>query len=129
MGGYRKSLANAMPDKEQFQLGDTRSLDEVIRETCQMGSIPSLCTACYRSGRTGENFMGLAKSSFVHNYCIPKALCTFKEYLLDYASQETRNIGEQVIHEYLTQLPENKSKEFVEQALVKLERGERDLYI
>ena len=129
VGGYRKSLANAMPDKEQFQLGDTRSLDEVIRETCQMGSIPSLCTACYRSGRTGEIFMGLAKSSFVHNYCIPNALCTFKEYLLDYASQETRNIGEQVIHEYLTQLPENKSKEFVEQALVKLERGERDLYI
>ena len=65
-----------MPDKEQFQLGDLRSLDDVVRETCEMGNIPSLCTACYRKGRTGEHFMGLAKTSFVHNYCMPNALST-----------------------------------------------------
>lgn len=129
VGGYQESMANAMPDKEQFQLGDTRSLDEVIRETCLMESIPSLCTACYRSGRTGETFMGLAKSSFVHNYCIPNAICTFKEYLLDYAGPETRSAGEPVIREYVTRLPEGKTKEFVKQALKRLEHGERDLYI
>lgn len=129
VGGYQEAAANMMPDKEQFQLGDNRSLAEVVRETCRMGCIPSFCTACYRSGRTGEHFMGLAKSSFVHNFCIPNAICTFKEYLLDYADPETQRIGESVIQQRVAGLAEGKTKQFVLAALEKLDRGERDIYI
>ncbi len=128
VGGYQESLANQLPDKEQFQLGDTRSLDEVIRETC-VKSIPSLCTACYRKGRTGEHFMGVAKSSFVHNFCIPNAILTFKEYLLDYASPATRAAGEPVIQKYVAQLEDEATKEFVADALLRYEAGERDIYL
>jgi 2-iminoacetate synthase len=129
VGGYQQSEANAMPDKEQFQLGDTRPLDLVIRETCQMGDIPSFCTGCYRKGRTGEHFMGIAKSSFVHNFCMPNAICTLKEYLLDYASPETREAGEAAIQKYLSQIHDQKTKEFVTQALKNIEAGKGDQYI
>jgi 2-iminoacetate synthase len=129
VGGYQESAANLMPDKEQFQLGDTRPLSAVVLETCRAGCIPSFCTACYRSGRTGEHFMELAKTGFVHNFCIPNALCTLKEYLLDYADPETRLEGERVIREQLAKLPAGKGKTFVLEALERLERGERDLYI
>jgi 2-iminoacetate synthase len=129
VGGYQESQGNAMPDKEQFQLGDIRSLDNVIRETCETGNIPSLCTACYRKGRTGEHFMGIAKSSFVHNFCMPNAICTLKEYILDYASPETRAAGEAVIQKHLPQINDLKTKEFVLQALQNLEAGQRDQYI
>ncbi len=129
VGGYRKSMGNQFPDREQFQLGDTRSLDDVIRETCQMGDIPSLCTACYRAGRTGEHFMGLAKSSFVRNFCIPNAICSLKEYLLDYASEETRQVGERMIQKYIPEIKDPKTREYVISALAKLENGERDQFI
>lgn len=128
VGGYEEAT-NAMPDKEQFQLGDTRSLDDVIRETCLTGNIPSLCTACYRKGRTGEHFMGLAKSSFVRNFCMPNAICTLKEYLLDYASPETRQAGEAVIAKCLPEIGDVKTREFLKQAFEKLENGERDQYV
>ena len=128
VGGYQETT-NAMPDKEQFQLGDTRSLDDVVRETCQMGDIPSFCTACYRKGRTGEHFMGLAKSSFVRNFCMPNAICTLKEYLLDYAGPETREAGEAVIAKVLAEIGDTKTREFLNQALRKLESGKRDQYI
>ncbi len=129
VGGYQQSQANAMPDKEQFQLGDIRPLDEVIRETCQMGDIPSLCTACYRKGRTGEHFMGIAKSSFVHNFCMPNAICTLKEYMLDYASPATRQAGEEAIQKYLSQIKDPQTRKFVTQALRNMENGQRDQYI
>ncbi|MGE5605430.1 MAG: [FeFe] hydrogenase H-cluster radical SAM maturase HydG [Bacteroidota bacterium] len=128
VGGYQEAT-NAMPDKEQFQLGDTRSLDDVIRETCLAGNIPSLCTACYRKGRTGEHFMGLAKSSFVRNFCMPNAICTLKEYLLDYAGPETRQAGEAVIAKALAEIGDPKTREFLNQALQKLENGERDQFV
>jgi 2-iminoacetate synthase len=127
IGGYKQSVGNALPDKEQFQLGDTRSLDDVIRETCEMGSIPSFCTACYRAGRTGENFMDVAKSSFVHNFCMPNAIITFKEYLIDYASEETRKAGEAAIARYMGKLEDGKTKDFVGEALHRLEKCERDI--
>lgn len=127
VGGYKKSQANLMPDKEQFQLGDTRSLDDVIRETCEMGSIPSFCTACYRAGRTGEEFMDVAKSSFVHNFCMPNAILTLKEYLLDYASEHTQEIGEVTVKKYCDKLKDEKTKNFVIQALKRMEEGERDI--
>lgn len=128
VGGYQQAT-NAMPDKEQFQLGDSRSLDDVIREICLTGNVPSFCTACYRKGRTGEQFMGLAKSSFVHNFCMPNAICTLKEYLLDYASPETREAGEAVIAKVLAEIGDPKTREFLNQALQRLENGERDQYV
>ncbi|ATW28739.1 [FeFe] hydrogenase H-cluster radical SAM maturase HydG [Candidatus Formimonas warabiya] len=129
VGGYKTSQANELPDKEQFQLGDSRSLDDIVCETCTMDSLPSFCTACYRAGRTGESFMGFAKSSFVHNFCMPNAIFTFKEYLLDYASPGTRVVGERVIEEYLSKFAGEKVYGVIKENLEKLEQGERDLYI
>lgn len=128
VGAYSKSKeANELPDKEQFSICDPRSLDDVVKEICDMGNIPSFCTACYRAGRTGEEFMKVAKSRFVHNFCIPNAIFTFKEYLLDYASEETKAKGEVVIHNHLELL---KSQPVYDKALLilqRLENGERDL--
>jgi 2-iminoacetate synthase len=129
VGGYRKSVANQFPEKEQFSLGDTRCLDDVIRETCSMESIPSFCTACYRAGRVGEEFMKVAKSSFVHNYCVPNAIFTFKEYLLDYASEETRKIGDKVITDYIGRFKDDKIYDTITDYIKRLENGERDLRI
>ncbi len=129
VGGYKKSMGNMMPDKEQFQLGDVRSLDDVIRETCSMESLPSFCTACYRAGRTGEHFMEVAKSSFVHNFCMPNAILTLKEYLLDYACDETKKAGEKAINKYISALEDAKTKQFVVDALERMEKGERDIRV
>jgi len=129
VGGYSKSMGNQLPDKEQFTLGDTRVLDEVVRETCSMDSIPSFCTACYREGRTGETFMGYAKSKFVHNFCIPNAIFTFKEYLLDFATEETREVGAKVIEEYVSRFRNEKVYDLIVDNLKRIEKGERDLHI
>lgn len=129
VGGYQQSAGNEMPDHEQFQLGDIRSLDDVVRETCQMGDIPSFCTACYRKGRTGEHFMGLAKTSFVWHFCMPNALCTLKEYLLDYASPETRRAGEAVIQAQLERIEDAETKAYLIQAFKNLEAGQPDQYL
>ena len=129
VGGYKKSKGNMLPDKEQFQLGDIRSLDDVIRETCEMDSLPSFCTACYRAGRTGECFMKVAKSSFVHNYCMPNAILTLKEYLLDYAAAETKETGEREISKYINKLKDEKIRKFVLQSIRKMEKGERDIKV
>lgn len=93
-----------LPEKEQFQLGDTRSLDEVIGELAEQGYVPSFCTAGYRCGRTGEYFMKLANTGLVQNYCLPNALLTFKEYLLDFASEKTRKAGERLIKANLEEM-------------------------
>lgn len=87
-----------------------RSLDETIREVYSLGCIPSFCTAGYRSGRTGEHFMSIAKPGFVHNYCMPNAVLTFKEYLLDYASYETKVIGEKAIKKQLDKFEKESPK-------------------
>lgn len=129
VGGYQKSAGNALPDKEQFSLGDTRSLDDVVREVCDLSYIPSFCTACYRAGRTGENFMGYAKSKFVHNFCIPNAIFTFKEYLLDYAPEETRKQGEEILRRHIAKFEGEPIYETIQQNLKRLEAGERDLRV
>lgn len=129
VGGYKESQANMLPDKEQFQIGDSRSLDDVVRETCEMGNIPSFCTACYRAGRTGEEFMGVAKSSFVHNFCMTNAILTLKEYLLDYASEETRKVGKNTIEQYIEKMTDEKKKNFIIESLNKMEKGERDIRV
>ncbi len=128
VGAYAKAKkANTMKDSEQFTIGDERSLDFVVQEICKMGAIPSFCTACYRAGRTGEAFMKVAKSKFVHNFCIPNAIFTFKEYLLDYASPETKILGEKVIQEHLKQFEGEKIMDKINELLNRLENGERDL--
>jgi len=128
VGGYAKSkTANQLPDKEQFSIGDSRSLDQVVKEICDMNSIPSFCTACYRAGRTGEHFMKVAKSKFVHNYCIPNAIFTLKEYLLDYASDETRQKGEDILKRHVEKFRGEPVYNTILENLSRIEKGERDL--
>ncbi|MDR1959348.1 MAG: [FeFe] hydrogenase H-cluster radical SAM maturase HydG [Planctomycetaceae bacterium] len=98
-------------EKEQFQLGDIRPLDEVIRQLLRDDYIPSFCTACYRLGRTGEVFMEYAIPGFIQNMCTPNGLTTLEEYLVDYASPETRELGERLIERELARFPEGKIKE------------------
>jgi len=114
---------------EQFSLGDHRPLDEVIRDIASHGYIPSFCTGCYRLGRTGEDFMDLAKPGLIHLYCLPNALTTFKEYLVDYASPETRAIGDDLIQDQLAAIPSDEVRRQTEANLIAIEQGERDLYL
>ncbi|BCS88152.1 [FeFe] hydrogenase H-cluster radical SAM maturase HydG [Pseudodesulfovibrio sediminis] len=115
------------PDVQQFCVGDNRSLDEVIREIVQHGYIPSWCTACYRLGRTGEEFMKLAKNGFIQEFCRPNALLTFNEYLQDYASHATRELAEPFVRAEVANGPE-KGRQVLMERLSRIEQGERDLY-
>ena len=116
-------------EREQFQLGDIRSLDAIMRELMVDGYIPSFCTSCYRLGRTGEQFMEFAIPGFIQNLCTPNALTTLMEYLLDYASPETREAGELAIAIELGKLPEGERKKQLLDRLDRIRRGERDLYV
>ena len=93
LGGYTEVGDAQVMEREQFQLGDIRSLDEVMKELMVDGYVPSFCTACYRLGRTGEHFMEFAIPGFIQNLCTPNALTTLTEYLVDYAGEETRAAG------------------------------------
>jgi 2-iminoacetate synthase len=118
------------PDVQQFCIGDSRSLDEVIRSIAgEHGYVPSWCTACYRLGRTGEHFMSLAKTGFIQKFCLPNGLLTFKEYLLDYASEETRKIGEELLRREVAHYPDADRKSLLTDRLARMEAGERDLYL
>lgn len=129
VGGYHKDIEKKQDDTNgQFRVEDQRSTDEVLRSVCASGYIPSFCTACYRKGRTGDRFMPLAKSGEIQNICQPNAILTFKEFLLDYASDETKILGEKTIQNHLNQIPNPKIKKEAEERLKRLENGERDLY-
>lgn len=104
VGGYAKPEADD-ERSEQFEVEDTRSLDEVINWLMRLGYVPSFCTACYRSGRTGDRFMELCKAKQIHNCCHPNALMTLEEFLTDYASAETKTIGEKLIDSELKTFP------------------------
>ncbi len=112
----------------QFQLGDHRSLDEVIRDAASLGYVPSFCTACYRLGRTGGDFMDLAKPGLIKQFCLPNALLTFKEYLEDYAGPQTRRLGLELIQNSLGDIPTAARCVETSARLEKIEAGERDLY-
>ena len=115
--------------KSQFVLGDTRSLDDVIYELAQEGYIPSFCTSCYRAGRTGEHFMEFAIPGFVKRFCTPNALLTFAEYLYDYASKRTQQIGFELIDRELEKIEDEKMKQAVKSKLEQ-ERGQtRSLFL
>ena len=110
----------------QFDVSDNRTLDEVVNWLMKMGYIPSFCTACYREGRTGDRFMSLCKSGQIQNCCHPNALMTLKEYLEDYAAEDTRKVGEALIRKELKQIPKEKVRQIVEKNLEEIERGQRD---
>ncbi|OPY75127.1 MAG: 2-iminoacetate synthase [Syntrophorhabdus sp. PtaU1.Bin050] len=131
VGGYHKEIEKEEPAKTegQFQVEDHRTTDEVLYSICQSGYIPSFCTACYRRGRTGDRFMPLAKSGEIQNLCQPNAILTFKEFLIDYASGETRDIGENAIKKHLGEIPDPKVRRETEKRLTRIEQGERDLYL
>ena len=125
VGGY------AEPEEEdentaQFDVSDNRTLDEVVNWLMSLGYIPSFCTACYREGRTGDRFMSLCKSGQIQNCCHPNALMTLKEYLMDYASEDTRKIGEKLIEKELLKIPNEKVRKIAAQHIAEIENGSRD---
>ncbi|MGA2957030.1 MAG: [FeFe] hydrogenase H-cluster radical SAM maturase HydG [Thermodesulfobacteriota bacterium] len=128
-GGYgqRGEEEESCPSA-QFQIADHRPPDEIIRSICQLGYLPSFCTACYRKGRTGKEFMDLAKPGDIHHLCGPNAILTFKEYLLDYATEETRSVGEDTLSHHLSDISQPNLREKTEERLQELEEGKRDIY-
>ena len=125
VGGYCEEEPED-ENSEQFDVSDKRTLDEVVKWLMEMGFIPSFCTACYREGRTGDRFMSLCKAGQIQNCCQPNALMTLKEYLMDYASEDTKKIGEALIKAELENIPKEKVKEICKENLVKIEQGIRD---
>ena len=131
-GGSRTSVGGYVePEEEddnsaQFDVSDNRSLDEVVNWLMHLGYIPSFCTACYREGRTGDRFMSLCKSGQIQNCCHPNALMTLKEYLMDYASEDTREIGLKLIEKEIPNVPREKTREILERHLKEIEEGQRD---
>ena len=124
VGGYAE--AERPHDTEQFDVSDQRTLDEVVNWLMRAGYIPSFCTACYREGRTGDRFMSLCKSGQILNCCHPNALMTLSEYLMDYASKDTRAVGEKLIENELDKIPNEKVLSICRDNLKKIEDGSRD---
>ena len=130
LGGYTEAgdAQQQVREREQFELGDIRTLDEVIRELLTEGYIPSFCTACYRLGRTGEQFMEFAIPGFIQRLCTPNALTTLKEYLVDYASPATRTVGERLLAQQLSAMADGDEKHELLRRLQQIEStDERDL--
>ncbi|MEW6329321.1 MAG: [FeFe] hydrogenase H-cluster radical SAM maturase HydG, partial [Candidatus Micrarchaeota archaeon] len=128
-GGYAEGTGNKF-EEAQFAIHDTRTTSEVVKDICKMGFIPSFCTACYRSGRTGDYFMQFAKSGQIQNFCLPNALTTFKEYLVDYADSELKQLGGQVIAKEVEKIPDHKIREQTKERFRAIEKeGKRDLYL
>ena len=131
-GGSRTSVGGYCEEEpedensEQFDVSDKRTLDEVVHWLMDLGYIPSFCTACYREGRTGDRFMSLCKSGQIQNCCHPNALMTLKEYLEDYASPDTKKIGEALIQKELGNIPKEKVREITVHHLQEIEKGNRD---
>ncbi len=132
-GGSRTSVGGyAEPEEEeensaQFDVSDQRTLDEVVKWLMELGYIPSFCTACYREGRTGDRFMSLCKNGQIQNCCHPNALMTLKEYLMDYASEDTKAIGDKIIEEELLKIPNEKVRKIATKYIADIaENGKRD---
>jgi 2-iminoacetate synthase len=125
VGGYYEPEAEE-EDSRQFEVSDNRSLDEVITWLMELGHIPSFCTACYREGRTGDRFMALCKSGKILNCCHPNALMTLKEYLMDYASPHTAELGNALIETEINHVPNLKIRALVAEHLKAIQYGNRD---
>ncbi|KAA8492094.1 2-iminoacetate synthase [Porphyridium purpureum] len=139
VGSYSKEdkKANVLPEKcqeesqdmlAQFTLQDHRAMDEIVHDLMEDGFVPSWCTACYRKGRTGEAFMKIAKKGDIHNYCHPNGLLTLQEYLIDYASERTRALGEKVVQQESETIGSERAKQAYERKLKRINAGEHDLY-
>ena len=125
VGGYEHEEP-AAENSSQFDVSDTRTLDEVVNWLIRLGYIPSFCTACYREGRTGDRFMSLCKSGQIQNCCHPNALMTLKEYLEDYALEDTKKIGEELIAREIENVPREKTREIAKRNLAEINQGKRD---
>ncbi len=112
----------------QFEIGDQRNVGQFLSDILDDNLLPSFCTACYRRGRTGKDFMELAKLGNIHNFCRPNAILTFKEYIEDYASPEIKEKGPKVMDYYLSKIPNKNIKSETKKRLERIEKGERDLY-
>ena len=123
VGGYTEE--ERPHDSEQFDVSDQRTLDEVVQWLMELGSIPSFCTACYREGRTGDRFMTLCKNGQILNCCHPNALMTLTEYLVDYASPETKEIGFKLIEEELKKIPKDKVRQIAQQNIEDIKNSNR----
>ncbi len=131
LGGYTEAgdAQQQVCEREQFELGDVRTLDEVVAQLLADDYIPSFCTACYRLGRTGEQFMEFAVPGFIERLCTPNALTTLQEYLVDYASPATRQLGEQLIQHGLDAMPDGQRKQELQNRLQRIvTTSERDLF-
>lgn len=127
VGGYKqREEGNSI---EQFKTSDERTPLEVLNWLLDEGYIPSYCTACYRKGRTGETFMGLAKTGEIQNMCEPNALMTLMEYALDYGDEETCNKTEKIVNDEILKINNESIKSFVNEGIIKLKEGKRDIYI
>ena len=126
VGGYDAPEDENSEESQQFEVNDTRSLDEVVKWLMEIGHVPSFCTACYREGRTGDRFMSLAKNQQIHNCCHPNALMTLKEYLEDYASPETKRIGDALIDREIDRVPKENVRKIVRDNLAEIGGGKRD---
>jgi 2-iminoacetate synthase len=129
LGGYTEAGDTQVMEQEQFTLGDTRSLDEIMHELIKTGFVPSFCTACYRLGRTGEQFMEFAVPGWIHDYCTPNALSTLMEYLIDYAGPETRKTGIRLISSEIEKIENSTLKNKLKNYLHRIQNSsDRDLY-
>ena len=126
VGGYDEPESDDEVTSAQFDISDNRSLDEVVNWLCSMNFIPSFCTACYREGRTGDRFMQLCKSGQISNCCHPNALMTLKEYLQDYASEDTKKKANQLIEKELENISSDKVRKICQERLLMIEEGKRD---
>ncbi len=125
VGGYAKNLPET-DNSAQFDISDQRTLDEIVSWLLDLGHVPSFCTACYRMGRTGDRFMSLIKSGQIVNCCAPNSLITLKEYLMDYASDETRGKAIKMIEQEVEKIPNAKIKEIAKRNLQDIAEGKRD---
>jgi len=128
VGGYKEE-AEFGKKVDQFEVADHRTPLEIIKELLRDGFIPSYCTACYRSGRTGDRFMRLAKSGQIHNVCQPNALMTLQEFALDYGDTELKELVDSVIGHEVINIGKDNIKELTQANLEKIKKGERDLYV
>ncbi len=126
VGGYAEPETEEEVTSAQFDVSDNRTLDEVVNWLMKLGYIPSFCTACYREGRTGDRFMVLCKNMQILNCCHPNALMTLKEYLEDYASPETKEIGQALIERELEMIPNPKVKKTASEYIRNIAEGKRD---
>ncbi len=125
VGGYVEEEAEE-DNSAQFDVSDRRTLDQVVSWLIDLGCVPSFCTACYREGRTGDRFMSLVKSGQIADICQPNALMTLKEYLEDYAAEETREKGLKLIEDSMERIPSDKVRRIVRERLEDMEDGSRD---